>query len=319
MLARTANELYWMARHIERAENIARLLDVTWRTSLLPYDVQEVGADWAEPWAVPLVTTGTATAYYATHPLVTDDDVLRFLILDPYNPSSIYSCLRAARESARTVRGAITSEMYEDLNAAWLEMRDRDYGSLEATGMQAFCEWVKMRSHTFRGVTFGTMLRGEEYDFIRLGTHIERADNTARILDTKYHLLLPSAADVGGVVDYYQWASLLQSVSGLEAYRKIYSDVITPRRVAEMLVLRDDVPRSLHSCMNLIDATLGDLAAPARNDELLRLAGELHARLHYGRTEDVMSVGLHEYLMDFLERISALGDEISRRYLVPVD
>ena len=107
--------------------------------------------------------------------------------------------------------------------------------------------------------------------------------------------------------------------AGLEAYRKIYSDVITPRRVAEMLVLRDDVPRSLHSCMNLIDATLGELAAPARNDELLRLSGELHARLHYGRTEDMISVGLHEYLMDFLERISALGAEINRRLLVPAD
>ena len=240
------------------------------------------------------------------------------LILDPMNPSSIYSCVRSARESARTVRGAITSEMYEDLNAAWLDLQAHDQASVEALGVQAFCEWVKMRSHLFRGVTFGTMLRGEGYDFIRLGTHIERADNTARILDTKYHLLLPSAADVGGAVDYYQWSSLLHSLSGFEAYRRIYSDAISPRRVAEMLVLRDDMPRSLHSCVTMLKDTLAHLC-DERNDELARMAGELHARLRYGRTDDIIRQGLHEYLMDFLERISALGDEISRRFLVPAD
>src|SRR5947207_11490551 len=178
------------------------------------------------------------------------------MMLDSANPSSVYSGLRAARESARSVRGAITSEMYEDLNSAWIEMRRYDYGRIEAGGFSDFFDWVKMRSHLFRGVTFGTMLRDEAYHFIRLGTHIERADNTARILDTKYHILLPSTADVGGAVDYYQWSALLRSVSGFESYRKIYSDVITPRRVAELLVLREDMPRSLHACLNLIHDTL---------------------------------------------------------------
>ena len=156
----------------------------------------------------------------------------------------------------------------------------------------------------------------EAYHFIRLGTHIERADNTARILDTKYHILLPSTADVGGAVDYYQWASLLQSLSGFEAYRKIYSDVISPRRVAELLVLRDDMPRSLHSCLNFIDDTL-ELLCDDNSRELRRQAGELHARLHYGKTEDIIRFGLHEYLMDFLARVHALGGEVSRRFLVP--
>ena len=179
------------------------------------------------------------------------------MILDAGNPSSIYCCLRAARESARSVRGAITSEMYEDLNTRVArDARLRLRRACRRTGVSEFLDWVKMRSHLFRGVTFGTMLRDEAYHFIRLGTHLERADNTARILDTKYHILLPSAADVGGAVDYYQWASLLQSVSGFESYRKIYSDVITPRRVAELLILRDDMPRSLHSCLNFIDDTL---------------------------------------------------------------
>ena len=316
MLSRTANELYWMARHIERAENTARLLDVTYRTSLLPYEPQEPGLAWAQPWAVPLISTGGATAFYQNYPQLTAENVIRFMVLDAGNPSSIYCCLRAARESARSVRGAITSEMYEDLNSAWIEMRGHDYQRLQVTGVSNFLEWVKMRSHLFRGVTFGTMLRDEAYHFIRLGTHLERSDNTARILDTKYHILLPSAADVGGAVDYYQWASLLQSVSGFESYRKIYSDVISPRRVAELLVLRDDMPRSLHSCFNMIEDTLENLC-DEHSTEIRRQGGEIHARLHFGRTDDIIRFGLHEYLMDFVERVSHLGDEISQHFLVP--
>src|SRR5258706_69311 len=310
MLCSTANELYWMSRHIERAENMARLLDVTYRMSLLPYQAVEPGLAWAEPWAVPLVTNGLAKDYYQRHPVLAAESVLRYLALDPGNSSSIFSCLRSARESARSVRGAITSEMYEDLNSAWLEIRQYDYDRVQSQGVSEFLDWVKMRSHLFRGVTFGTMLRDEAYHFIRLGTHIERADNTARILDTKYHILLPSTADVGGAVDYYQWASLLQSLSGYEYYGKVDRDVISPRRVAELLVLRDDMPRSLHSCLNFIDETL-EVLCDENSRELRRQAGELHARLHYGKTEDIIRFGLHEYLMDFLARVSALvGDSL---------
>jgi len=316
MLCRTANELFWMSRHIERAENTARMLDVTYRMSLLPYEVIEPGLAWAEPWAVPLITSGLATGYYERYPELSAENVLRYTILDATNPSSIFCCLRAARESARSVRGAITSEMYEDLNSAWLEVRGYDYARLEAGGVSEFLDWVKMRSHLFRGVTVGTLLRDEAFHFIRLGTHLERADNTARILDVKYHTLLPSAADVGGAVDYYQWGALLRSVSGFEAYRKIYSDVITPRRVAELLVLRDDMPRSLHSCLKLIDDTL-EILCDDHSKELRRQAGELYARLHFGRTEDIMRYGLHEYLMDFLQRIYVLAAEVSARFLVP--
>ena len=316
MLCRTANELYWMGRHIERAENTARLLDVTYRMSLLPYEVIEPGLAWAEPWAVPLVTSGLATDFYERFQQLSAENVLRFMVLDAANSSSVYCCLRAARESARSVRGAITSEMYEDLNSAWLEMRGYDYDRVQAGGVSEFLEWVKMRSHLFRGVTFGTMLRDEAYHFIRLGTHIERADNTARILDIKYHTLLPSAADVGGAVDYYQWSALLRSVSGFESYRKIYSDVITPRRVAELLVLREDMPRSLHACLNLIHDTLETLCDDGTR-EVERAAGALHARLHYARTDDIIKLGLHEYLMEFLDRISELGVEINRHFLNP--
>ena len=316
MLCRTANELYWMGRHIERAENTARMLDVTYRMSLLPYDSVEPGLAWAEPWAVPLITTGLATAYYERFPELSAGNVLRFMLLDAANPSSIYCCLRAARESARSVRGAITSEMYEDLNSAWLEMRGYDYARIQSTGVSEFLDWVKMRSHLFRGVTFGTMLRDEAYHFIRLGTHLERADNTARILDVKYHTLLPSAADVGGAVDYYQWGALLRSVSGFESYRKIYSDVITPRRVAELLILRDDMPRSLHACLDLIYESLEALRDRNTRD-VERVAGELHARLHYGSTDQIIRFGLHEYLLEFLDRISVVAGEINKTFLFP--
>ncbi|MBI4194015.1 MAG: alpha-E domain-containing protein [Betaproteobacteria bacterium] len=318
MLSRVANNLFWMSRHIERAENTARLLDVTYRMSLLPYRILEPGQSWAEPWALPLVINGLATAYYERYPgALGPDDVLRFMVFDAANPSSIYACIHTARENARVVRGAITSEMYEDINAFWLELRNRDYAGIRTGGLSEFFDWVKMRSHQFRGVTFGTSLRDEGYSFTRLGTFIERADNTARLLDVKYHTLLPSVADVGGAVDYYQWGALLRSLSAFDAYRKVYRDVIMPRRVAELLILRDDVPRSLHACMNEIYEILRDICESSSR-EVERLAGELHAQLYYGRTEQIISLGLHEYLMGFLEKLGALNDEINRHFLVPV-
>jgi uncharacterized alpha-E superfamily protein len=316
MLSRAANNLYWMSRHIERAENTARVLDVTYRMSLLPYRTPD--QSWADPWAVPLVINGLATSYYERFPgALTSERVLRFMALDPANPSSIYSCIQSARENARTVRGAINSEMYEDINSLWLEMRNRANESLFVQGISEFFDWVKMRSHQFRGVTFGTMLRDEGYQFIRLGTFMERADNTARILDVKYHTLLPSVTGVGGAVDYYQWSALLRSVSAFDAYRKVYRDAITPTKVAELLILRDDVPRSLHVCTREIyDILRGLCDASSREPE--RLAGELSAQLRYGRTGQIIELGLHEYLMDVLDKLSALNEEIGQHFLVPV-
>ena len=281
------------------------MLDVTYRMSLLPYEVIEPGL-WAEPWAVPLIITGLATAYYERHPELSAENVLHFMMLDAANPSSIFCCLRARARIARSVRGAITSEMWEDLNSTWLECAATTTRGSRAAGVSEFFDWVKKRSHLFRGVTFGTMLRDEAFHFIRLGTYLERADNTARILDVKYHTLLPSAADVGGAVDYYQWAALLRSVSAFEAYRKIYRDVITPLRVAELLILRDDMPRSLHACMNFIHETLERLCdAHARETERAGRRAAREAALRPHRRH--LRLGLHEYLMDFLDRISHAG------------
>ena len=317
MLSRTANDLFWMARHVERAENTARMLDVTYRMSLLPYRVMGPGEKWAEPWALPLIITGLATGYYAANPELTRERVLQFMALDPANSSSIYSLLQTARENARNQRSAITSEMWENLNETWLEMRVMDFRHINAASINSFFDWVKNRSHLFSGVIFGTMLRDEAYRFIRLGTFFERADNTARILDAKYYTLLPSVGDVGGAVDYYQWGSLLRSVGAFESFRKIYRDVITPQRVAELLILRDDVPRSLHMCMNDIYDIIRNLSTPDF-PEPERLAGEIHAQLHSGRSEEILRAGLHEYLMQFLAKLGSLNSEINRCFLVPV-
>ncbi len=318
MLSRQANNLYWMSRQIERAENTARLLDVTYQMSLLPYRVTDASQSWAEPWALPLIINGLASEYYASNPgPLTSEKVLRYMVLDSNNPSSIYSLMRSARENARTMRGIMTTEMYQDLNSMWLELRGLGEKALDYGGLNEFFEWVKVQSHQFRGVTFGTMLRDEAYQFIRLGTFMERSDNTVRLLDVKYHTLLPSVSEVGGAVDYYQWSALLRSVSALSSYRRIYRDVITPRRVAELLILRSDLPRSLHACMNSIYEILSELCK-RESMEPERLAGELHAQLHYGRVEQIMETGLHEYLMNFLEKLDSLNTELNNHFLNPV-
>ncbi len=310
MLSRTADNLFWMARHIERAENTARILDVAHRSSLVPLDIE--GAE-AYLWYAPLNITGCAGAYEVKHGLARADAVTRFMALDPENPSSIYSCLKQARENARSVRGAITSEMWEVINATWLEL-NRLVQNLDQEKFPDFFDWVKDRSHLFRGVTLGTIQKDIALSFIKLGTFLERGDNTARILDVKYHILLPSVNDVGGAADYYQWGSLLRSVSAFEAYRKIYRDVISPLRVAELLILRDDMPRSLHACMNEVEAALIDINGSSGR-EARRRAGEIHAALHFGLIDDVVGQGLHEYLTDFLADTDSLGREIRDAYL----
>jgi uncharacterized alpha-E superfamily protein len=237
------------------------------------------------------------------------------MAFDRENPLSIHSCLRAARENARAVRGTLTSEIWETINATWLEMRVAGMRATSDVEMGNFFEWVKYRSHLTRGVIQGTMLRDEAWNFTWIGTYLERSDSTARILDVKYHLLLPRGEKAGGATDYYQWSALLHSVSAFEIYRRVYRDLITPRRVAELLVLRDDMPRSLHRCMSQVYTHL----AAVRNNhsaETERRAGEMQASLRFGRIEDIFEMGLHEYLVEFLGRTRDLGERVSRDFLV---
>src|SRR4051795_9907372 len=303
MLSRVASNLYWMSRLVERAENTARVLDVAWRMSLLVKEPTQQDQEWFAP----LNITGTLFPFSGRHDVVCAREVLHFMALDPENPSSILACAKAARENARAVRGSITSEMWEVLNSTWLELQHFNESRLDSEGVRQFFDWVKERSHLFRGVTVGTALKDEAFQFNRLGTFLERSDNTARILDVKYHVLLPSIDDVGGAVDYYQWAAVLRSVSAFESYRRVYRDVITPLRVAELLILREDMPRSLHACMQAAYEILRALEAPGAH-EALRQAGVLWSELHFGRIDVIFERGLHEYLTEFLLRTAVLGE-----------
>ncbi len=301
-----------MARYIERAENIARVLDVTNHMSLMP----RASHSEADQWRPAVLIADTAAAFEEHYGNYSAANVIRFLALDVRNQSSIVSCLNSARENARAVRAALSTEMWENINALWIEFHVITSESKVLEQPDEFCDWVKSRSHLFRGVTYGTMLRDDAYHFVRLGTFMERADNTARLLDVKYHLLLPSAAEVGGAMDYYEWSAILSSVSALAAYQKVFSDTIESWRVAELLVLRHDMPRSLHACMDEVTKILEHLCSTL-GWECLRLAGELHARLHYGRMEDIFQQGLHEFLQEFIESTYTLGSEIQRAFLNP--
>ena len=311
MLSRTADHLFWMSRYIERAENLARLLDVTWQMSLVPQSLDAANQNWNAIIAL----NSLEETYAKKYSEITAENVLRFMVSDADNFASIHSCLRMARENAHAVRGTITTEMWETLNATWLEAREKSFEQLLNAGISEFFEWVKMRSSLSRGTTLGTLLQDKAYHFIRLGTLLERADNTARILDVKYHVLRPHGDE--GATDFYQWGALLRSVSAFEVYRKVYRDVITPERVAELLILREDMPRSLHFCMNGVVKNL-DLIANSHSGETQRQAGLLHAKLHYARVEDILEQGLHEWLTDFMDHIYMLGDGISKDFLVPM-
>ena len=309
MLSRTADHLYWMSRYTERAENLARLLDVTHQMSLVPKSVEAENQNWGAILALNSLEARFAESYDE----INAENVLRFMVMDPNNVSSIYSCLRAARENAHAVRGTLTAETWESCNMTWIEVRGQRFEQITTAGIGQFFEWVKLRSAVIRGVTFGTMLQDEAHHFIRLGGYLERADNTARILDVKYHVL---DGDDEETSDFYQWGALLRSLSAFEVYRKVYRDVITPARVAELLMLRLDMPRSLHACMRGVVRVL-EAIKNGQSAETERLAGILHAHVHYARIDDILKHGLHEYLTDFMDRIYELGDGIGRDFLVP--
>jgi uncharacterized alpha-E superfamily protein len=314
MLSRAADNLYWMARYIERAENMARILDVAYRMSLLPGD--PVGQ--RTQWESAIIIAGCEEPYAAHGGGFDTKGVIEYMALAPDNRSSIRSCLQAARENARAMRAQITGEMWESLNATWLEFRSYSFGRLEQMGFGSFFDWVKERSHLFRGLVSGTMQRDEAMRFVNLGAALERADSTARILDVKYHVLLPRAEDVGGAVDYYQWAALLRSVSALGAYRRIYRDTITPLKVAELLILREDLPRSLYCSTRELEAVLSELRQLySRDYESARIASSMSSRLRYGRVQAIFSQGLHEYLTETINHHIELGHAIARDFMLP--
>ncbi len=312
MLSRTADHLFWMARYTERAENTARMLDVNIQTQLLPQSIEAA----EQSWRAVLGISELLPTFDEKYGILSRKDVLDFMVCDPMNPSSIVSCLTSARENARAVRGTLTTEVWETQNTTWLDMAGLLKDGILERDPSEFFEWVKHRSHLSRGVTIGTMLKDEAFYFIRLGTFLERADNTARLLDVKFHGADGEQFDASEM-DYYHWAAVLRSVSAFETYRKTYRDVITPERVAELLILRGEMPRSLMACMTEVVNNL----AQVHNDvsrETERFAGRLHAGLRFNSIDDIMRRGLHDYLTEFLEQVYALGNRVSHDFLVPL-
>ena len=337
---------------MERAENTARMLDVNYQMSLLPQSEAAAERGWSGLLGISELTSDFAER----HGPVTPASVMSYMVSDAKNGSSIRSCLMAARENARAVRGTLTTEVWETQNQTWLEFQRMvaTDAFMKSPG-EAF-EWVKFRSHLSRGVTVGTMLQDQAFHFLRIGSFLERADNTARLLDVKFHsaegemlgrggmrqqvsaggmsqsmggmtqslrpMTPASAAEEEGdgkdvEYDFYHWSAVLRSVSGFEVYRKVYRNVIQPEKVAELLILRRDMPRSLAACVHEVLQNLQRVANEQSKDTL-RMAGRLDADLQYGRIDEILATGLHAYLTQFLERVNALGAGIGRDFLVPI-
>ena len=313
MLSRTADSLYWLARYMERAEDMARAVLVGHWMASMARSLGNPGNEWHST----LIASGCETGFFAKHEEAKAATVVDYLVRDPDNPSSILSCIETARHNARAVRTALTVDMWSALNETWMRVREKLSLALEGEQLAEGLEWIKERSQLFAGAYNTTMLRNDAYFFTRLGTYLERADNTARILDVKYHVLLPQDQGVGGALDYYQWQAILRSVSALRGYHWVYHDRLKPWLVAELLILRPEMPRSLFNCYDQIAQQL-DLLAQAyggKRGECHRFAGEIYARLRYGRVQDIFQMGLYEFLTDMIDSTITLGREISRFYL----
>ena len=317
MLSRTADHLFWMSRYTERAENTARMLDVNYQTSLLPQSAAVAQGGWQSLLSISELKPAYAAKYGNG---INPREVMDFMVRDEKNSSSIISCLKNARENARAVRGTLTTEVWETQNQTYLEIIRMLRSSDFERDPGQFFEWVKFRSHLSRGVTAGTMLQDEAFHFLRLGTFLERADNTARLVDVKFHAVendfLGATGEKDQEYDFYHWSAILRSVSGFEVYRKVYRDVIKPERVAELLILRADMPRSLLACLNEVMSNLAMVTSDA-SSETQRRAGKLRADLQYARIDEILATGLHAFLTQFLDRVNEIGAHISREFLVP--
>lgn len=308
MLSRVAESIYWMSRYVERAENVARFVDTNYNLML---DAQVLGEQWE-----PLVnTTGDHEDFKKRFGAATQENVIRFLTFDNENPNSVASCLRAARENARSIREIISSEMWEQINTYYLMVRNAaGTGGWEKA--PEFCDAVKEASHLFNGITDATMTHNEAWHFMQMGRLLERADKTSRMLDVKYYILLRSVSDVGSPIDEVQWAAVLRSASAFEMYRKKHGR-ISPPDIVEFLLLDTDFPRSIRFCLNTARESLhaitgtppgGYRHAPEKS------LGQLCSDLAYTQVEEVITKGLHEYLDDLQTRMNRVGAGIHETF-----
>ncbi len=312
MLSRTADHLFWMARYTERAENAARMLDVRIQYSLMPQSAQAE----QQGWRTMLEVSELEHQFGAKYSELSQKNVIDFMVRDPDHPSSIVNCLRAARENARAVRGTLPTEAWETVNTTWLMLQQHLDKRLYETNPSQFLEWVKYRSHLSRGVIIGTMFQDEAFNFIRLGTFLERADNTARILDVKFKFLEANPEQEEEQGEFYYLAALLRSVSAFETYRKVYRDAITPTRVAELLILHAKMPRSLIASVAAVVENLEEVRNEVSRDTE-RQAQKLRAMLQSVDIDEILERDLHEFLTSFLASIAEIGNGISRDFLMP--
>lgn len=318
MLARTADNLFWLARSMERADFIARTIEATLRLEYLPRTgVDDPNVEWESA----LNAAGAYESYIETRGEIDEASAIDFLTFDRANSSSITNCLENARSNGRAVRTALTVETWTAINDAWLELKRfeatrRTRKDLDLEALTRFLDYVKKASLDFDGSCYRTMLRNDAYWFNRLGLYIERADNTARLLDVKYHLLLPSNESIGGSLDYFQWVAILRAVSAATAYHWVYRDRVKPWLIADLLILKPQMPRSLISCYESIDRALDHLAMDdGRSGSAQRLARATHSRLERSTMNELFQNGLHEFITAFIEDNARLSSTISEQYL----
>ncbi len=313
MLSRTADNLFWLSRYVERAEYLARILEATRRLTDLP--LTYVGE--SNEWESAVATAGCGHAFYSNYKEANADNVTDFLAFSTANSSSIRSCFENARNNARAVRTALTVEMWDAINGTWLELQRYGNGPSSREDFARFLRWVQESSLRFDGSAYRTMLRNDAYWFSRLGVYVERADNTARILDVKYHLLLPETERVGGPLDYFQWAAILRSVSALTAYHWVYRDSIKPWLIGDLLILKEEMPRSLASCYEAIVRNLDSLSsAYGKQGPAQRQARGIRTLLQNSRMDGIFQRGLHEFINEFISENNKLGGAIADQYLV---
>ena len=310
MLSSTAKNLYWMGRYLQRAKTTARLIEATQRMAL-----QSSGKEAENVVAIFGMEDEFRQRQQQSSGRLAS--LIDFLVIDENNPSSLVSSIGAARRNAREERNNITVDVWESLNGLWLELSARLRGNRASLDRGAVIEAVKKQAVMIFGAAQVTLLRDEAYNFFQLGAFLERGDNTARILDVKYHRLMPDGSPHAETLDYFAWSELLACIGAVRTYRRIYHGSLDPMKIAELMMLRRDVPRSVHHCLWMVDASMRELAdAYGTRGEADRLAGELHAKLRYARIDQIYEIGLHKFLGDVRDGFAALSDEIGRQFLL---
>ena len=309
MLGKTAGGLFWMFRYLERSENTARLIEAGFRMALTRPD----GSD--DEWGSVLQTASAAQAYEDRHGEVEAAKVIDFLLRDARNPSSVMSAIAAARQNARLVRTALTREVWEAVNDTYMILKQTLSRPVLARDLPEVLGMIRQQSALVRGALHGTMLRDDLFDFSRLGTFLERADNTARILDVKYYVLLPSISQIGSSLDNVQWETILRSVAGQRSYTWVHAGEVNAKSIAQFLIFDGRMPRSLKFSIGKIATNLGYLQSSynARHDSQA-MVETLSARLDLLTIDEVFEDGLHEFLLEMLSDINALGVQISDDY-----